>query len=94
MPWSQGRHYELDHLIELSAGGASDVRNLWPEKGTLTRYRASRYVHNDKDAVEAITHDAICAGTATLNAVQHDVAHDWTTALRRLHLPATVGSTR
>lgn len=25
MAWSQARHYELNHLIELSAGGASDI---------------------------------------------------------------------
>lgn len=87
VPWGQARDYELDHLIELNAGGSSDLRNLWPEPNTLRTATASRYVHNDKDALEAWTFHALCAHKVTLPAVQTAVATDWTTALARLHLP-------
>ena len=87
VPWSQARRYELDHLIPLSAGGASDLRNLWPELNTTKLYGASAFVHNDKDEVEAVTHDAICARKTSLHAVQVDVAANWTTAIARLRLP-------
>lgn len=89
VPWSQARHYELDHLIALSAGGASDVRNLWPQRNTLRLYHGSTYVHNDKDQVEAVVHGGLCAGTVGLSAAQAAIATDWTTALHQLHLPAT-----
>ena len=86
VPWSQARNYELDHLVELSAGGASDIRNLWPQKNTMTMYQASQYVHNDKDAVEGTVRTALCAGTVTLAAAQKAVAGNWTTAASVLHL--------
>lgn len=28
-----GRSWEVDHRVELSLGGADDVRNLWPQEG-------------------------------------------------------------
>lgn len=87
VPWSQRRHYELDHLIELSAGGASDVRNLWPEPNDdANEYRRGTYVHNDKDQVEALTFDALCSGRVSLGTVQRRIASNWTTALATLHL--------
>lgn len=87
IPWNQAHHYELDHLIELSAGGASDTRNLWPEPNDdAHQYKRGNYVHNDKDQVEAVTFDALCTGRATLAAVQKAVSSDWTTALAVLHL--------
>lgn len=87
IPWSQAHRYELDHLIELSAGGASDTRNLWPEPNDdAHQYKRGTYVHNDKDQVEAVTFDAICSGKAKLAEVQKAVASNWTTALDLLHL--------
>jgi hypothetical protein len=87
IPASQISHYELDHLIDLAAGGASDLRNLWPEPNTLQQFRGGSFVHNDKDAVESYTFHAICAGTAALTAVQNAMATDWTTAVTVLGLP-------
>lgn len=87
LPWSQAHRYELDHLVELSAGGASDTRNLWPEPNDdAHQYKRATYVHNDKDQVEAVTFDAICSGKAKLATVQRAVVSDWTTALTVLHL--------
>ncbi len=87
IPVSQMRNYELDHLIDLAAGGASDVRNLWPELNITHMVSASTYVHNDKDAVESYTRTAICDGKVTVSAVQAAIATDWTTAVSKLGLP-------
>jgi hypothetical protein len=78
--------YELDHLIPLSAGGASDLRNLWPEPNVNRQYPATAFVHNDKDAVEAYTFTALCDHDAGVSAVQRAMATDWTTAVATLGL--------
>lgn len=82
--WSQTSKYELDHLVELNAGGASDYRNLWPEPNTAT---PSAFIHNDKDAVESATFHAICARKVLFTAVQNDMARNWSTAVAALGLP-------
>jgi hypothetical protein len=87
IPASKLGDYELDHLIALNDGGASDIHNLWPEPNTSTRYRPSLYIHNDKDAVEDYTYQAICAHKTTVTAVQKAMAADWTTAVTALWLP-------
>ncbi len=79
IPASDASHYELDHLVELSAGGSSDVRNLWPQPNRdAQRFNRNEYVHNDKDELESRMHDALCRGTMTLTAVQTAMAGDWT----------------
>lgn len=87
IPVSQIGKYELDHLVELASGGASDVRNLWPEPNTFRQFRQSAFVHNDKDAVEAYTFHAICARKVTSSAVEKAMATNWTTAVSALKLP-------
>lgn len=84
IPYKDAATYELDHLVELNVGGSSDVRNLWPEPNTFKTATKSAYVHNDKDAVEAYTFHAICAGTADL---QRDISKNWTTTVAALRLP-------
>src|SRR5262249_17166421 len=49
IPADQISKYELDHLIDLADGGASDIRNLWPEPNTFQQFKSSAFVHNDKD---------------------------------------------
>lgn len=85
IPASETSKYELDHLIPLDAGGASDLRNLWPQPNTLVHQTPSTYVHNDKDALEADAQAAICTGTAQLTSLQKAFATDWTT----INLPHT-----
>jgi hypothetical protein len=88
IPWSQASRYELDHLVELNAGGASDWRNLWPEPNVfLNGTTGSAFIRNDKDAVEGWTFHKLCAGQINLIALQHAMATDWTTAVAVLHLP-------
>jgi hypothetical protein len=86
IPESQIGKYELDHLVDLAAGGASDVRNLWPEPNTFSQFHSSGFVHNDKDAVESYTYHAICGHKVTVTAVQKAIATDWTTAVAKLGL--------
>ena len=80
--------YELDHLVPLELGGASDVRNLWPEQniGKPSDYDPGALGSNAKDGVEDRLHQAVCAGQVSLTAAQQAIASDWTTALARLGL--------
>jgi hypothetical protein len=87
IPESQIGNYELDHLIDLAAGGASDLRNLWPEPNTFSQFHGSAFVHNDKDAVESYTFHAICAHKTTVTAVQNAMAGDWSTVVSTVGLP-------
>jgi hypothetical protein len=87
IPADQISGYELDHLIDLAGGGASDVRNLWPEPNTFQQFKASAFVHNDKDVVEAYTFHAICDGKVSVTAVENAMAADWSTAVTTLGLP-------
>ncbi|WP_336854055.1 HNH endonuclease [Sinomonas albida] len=81
IPASESSKYELDHLVPLADGGASDIRNLWPEPNTFASGKpsASSFVHNDKDQVEEDAFSALCAGTASLASIQRTMATDWTT---------------
>lgn len=87
IPWNQASTYELDHLVELNAGGSSDYRNLWPEPNTLPTATASAFVHNDKDAIEAYTYHAICGRKVLFTAVQNAISSNWSTAVATLGLP-------
>jgi hypothetical protein len=80
---------ELDHLVPLGLGGASDTRNLWPEpdQGSPAQFDPSdQYGSNAKDGVEDRLHAAVCGGRVDLAAAQAAIAADWTTALVRLGL--------
>lgn len=50
IPFSQAPTVELDHEIDLTAGGSSDYRNLRPEPDTFSTATPSAYIHNQKDA--------------------------------------------
>lgn len=82
IPADKAADYELDHLIPLADGGASDIRNLWPEPNTFAsdKHTTSAFVHNDKDQVEQDAFSALCAGRTTLSAVQSTMSTDWTAA--------------
>jgi len=78
IPWAKASNYELDHLVELAIGGASDTRNLWPEPNTIKTATASQYVHNDKDQAEQTAFSELCSGKVKLAQVQSQMANDWT----------------
>lgn len=67
---------ELDHLIPLELGGASDVANLWPEP-----WNGDANAHM-KDAVETYLNREVCRGTVQLAEAQREIATDWLTVYR------------
>jgi len=79
--------YELDHLVPLGLGGASDARNLWPEPnlGDPRQFdQRSTGGSNAKDGVESRLNRAVCAGQVTLAAAQAAIADNWYTAEQTL----------
>ncbi len=75
--------YELDHLISLELGGASNsAKNLWPEPNYPGVSDDSYYL-NPKDHLEDKLNELICNGQLTLAAAQHAIATNWIAAYRR-----------
>jgi hypothetical protein len=70
--------YELDYLITPELGGATDIRNLWPEPYTLTEWNA-----HVKDALENLLHQKVCSGEIDLPTAQHEIASDWISAYKK-----------
>jgi hypothetical protein len=72
------KHYEEDHLIALSIGGASDdSRNLWPEP------RNSEWNAKKKDRLEFVLYKMVCAQDISLAEAQHAMATNWIEAWKR-----------
>lgn len=72
--FSLGPAGELDHLIPLELGGASDVRNLWLQPGPIP---------NAKDGLENRLHAAVCSGRLRLAAAQQQIVVAWSAGARR-----------
>jgi hypothetical protein len=70
--------YEVDYLITPELGGASDIRNLWPEPYSSTVWNA-----RVKDALEQRLHQMVCDGQLDLATAQHDIATDWIAAYKK-----------
>lgn len=76
------RHYEEDHLIALSIGGAPyDPRNLWPQP------RNSEWNAKKKDELEFALYKLVCAGKVSLQQAQQDMASRWIDAYKK-YVPA------
>lgn len=70
--------YELDYLITPELGGATDLRNLWPE-----RYASGVWNAHVKDELEALLPQLVCEGTLALATAQHEIATDWIAAYKK-----------
>jgi hypothetical protein len=86
--------YELDYLITPELGGATDARNLWPE-----RYGAQVWNARVKDQLEELLPRLVCAHRVTLETAQRDIATDWVAAYKKyfrtnVPLPARLGRSR
>ncbi|HEY4040402.1 MAG TPA: hypothetical protein VGM32_00995 [Rhodopila sp.] len=67
-------HYEEDHLIPLSLGGAPyDPRNLWPEP----RYPADTWTADEKDELEGVLNHLMCRRRLSLHDAQAAIARNW-----------------
>ena len=77
-------HYEEDHLIPLSLGGAPyDTRNLWPEP----RVADDGWTSDMKDELEAVLPRLVCEGKLSLDEARRAIATDWRQAFRRYVSP-------
>jgi hypothetical protein len=70
--------YEVDYLITPELGGATDIRNLWPEPYQDTVWNA-----HVKDQLEDRLHEMVCHGDVDLATAQHDISTDWIAAYRK-----------
>jgi hypothetical protein len=70
--------YELDYLITPELGGATDVRNLWPEPFDRTEWNA-----HVKDALENLLHEKVCSGEIDLATAQREIATGWISAYKK-----------
>jgi hypothetical protein len=72
------KHYEEDHLIALSIGGApDDPRNLWPEP------RNSEWNAEKKDQLEFVMYKMVCRQEISLAEAQHEMATNWIEAWKQ-----------
>lgn len=71
-------HYEIDHLIPLSIGGADEAANLWPESYDTQPWNASV-----KDRLELKLHRMVCGGRLHVREAQEAIARNWIDAYRR-----------
>jgi hypothetical protein len=72
------KHYEEDHLIALSIGGApDDPRNLWPEP------RNSEWGADKKDQLEFVLYKMVCHQDISLADAQHEMATNWIEAWKQ-----------
>jgi hypothetical protein len=70
--------YELDYLITPELGGATDRRNVWPE-----RYHEGSWNALVKDDLERFLATRVCSGALDLVVAQHDIAADWIRAYKK-----------
>jgi len=70
--------YEVDYLITPELGGATDIRNLWPEPYQDTVWNA-----HVKDQLENRLHEMVCRGDVDLATAQRDISTDWIAAYRK-----------
>jgi hypothetical protein len=69
--------YEVDYLITPELGGATDIRNLWPEP-----YDTAWNAHV-KDQLEERLRQMVCHGDVELTTAQQDISKDWIAAYRK-----------
>jgi hypothetical protein len=72
------KHYEEDHLIALSIGGAPhDSRNLWPEP------RRSQWDAKKKDQLEFVLYKMVCNQEISLEEARLAMATNWIEAWKQ-----------
>ena len=70
--------YELDFLITPELGGATDARNLWPQ-----RYESPVWNARVKDELERLLPRLVCGRKLDLATAQRDMAVDWVVAYKK-----------
>ena len=70
--------YELDYLITPELGGATDARNLWPQ-----RYQSPVWNARVKDELERLLPQLVCSRKLDLATAQREMASDWIAAYKK-----------
>jgi hypothetical protein len=70
--------YELDYLVTPELGGATDARNLWPQK-----YASPIWNARVKDELERLLPQLVCSHQLDLETAQRDMASDWVAAYKK-----------
>jgi hypothetical protein len=70
--------YEVDYLITPELGGATEIRNLWPES-----YHTPMWNARVKDQLEDRLHQMVCNGEIDLPTAQQEIAVDWIAAYKK-----------
>jgi len=70
--------YELDYLVTPELGGATDARNLWPQK-----YASPIWNARVKDELERLLPQLVCSHQLDLTTAQREMASDWIAAYKK-----------
>jgi hypothetical protein len=70
--------YEIDYLVTPRLGGATDIRNLWPEPYLNTMWNA-----RVKDALEERLHHLVCTRQLSLAVAQREISQNWIAAYKK-----------
>jgi hypothetical protein len=70
--------YELDYLITPELGGATDARNLWPQ-----RYGSPVWNARVKDELERLLPRLVCGRKLDLATAQREMASNWIAAYKK-----------
>jgi hypothetical protein len=73
----RAQDYELDYLITPKLGGATSLRNLWPEP------YSAKWNARVKDQLEDRLHAMVCRGDIDIATAQREIATDWVAAYRK-----------
>jgi hypothetical protein len=68
---AESGQYRLDHLVPLALGGSNDSANLWPQPTGAQPGQA------EKDALEGVLRERVCAGDLALSEAQRQIALNW-----------------
>jgi hypothetical protein len=70
--------YEIDYLVTPQLGGATNIRNLWPQPSRHTVWNA-----RVKDALEDRLRNMVCSGQIDLATAQREISRDWVAAYKK-----------
>jgi hypothetical protein len=83
--------YQIDYLVTPQLGGATSIRNLWPQPSVHTVWNA-----RVKDALEDRLRNMVCSGQLDLATAQREISQNWVEAYKkyfRTNAPLQVGAT-
>lgn len=70
--------YQIDYLVNPQLGGTGDIRNLWPQVASGSRWNARA-----KDDLERRLQQMVCERKLDLAVAQREIATNWIAAYKR-----------